>query len=253
MSGSGLMQYDIDLNELAIRLGIDATKVRKSLATYEAMGEIFPMLEKEGCRVGLFGGTALNKIYFGKKQRLSYDLDIFVYSYQKTLRVLKKIGAKMTFSGAFPGRKVTSARMTYKDIVLDLVPIKKIFEEPEKLQLVDLLYYYGQLVPPIIVPSYSIEYLMAEKTFAMLDRNELKDIYDTWIGFRLLTNKRKYISYMNGIAKIRGIRDIIAYSDRQMAGMLANVEYYDKKYVDVTNQPNARMMMKDIKAFIEML
>ncbi len=247
------MPNNINMNEFAIKLGISADKLGRNMAVYEAASELFPKLELAECKVGLFGGTALNKIYFGKRQRLSYDLDLFAYSYKRALKALADIGARIKYTGTFPGKKVVSTRMTYKEVVLDIVDAKAALEEPRKLQLIDLLYYFGQLVPPIVVPSYSIEYLMAEKTMAMSDRNELKDIYDTWAGIKLLKVPDTYLNYLKRIAKDGGVKDVIGHLKHQLANMLANAEYYDKKRVEILDQPNPRIMLREIEAFLDRL
>ena len=248
------MQFDFDFEELATRMGIGEDRLRKNLATYSAMSELFPLLETTGCQVGLFGGTALNKIYFGMRQRLSYDLDIFAYSYRKTLAALGEKGAQMKFEGAFPKRKgLVSARFEYNSIILDVVDAAGIAEKPLKLQAFDLLYYYNQLVPPVVVPSYALGYLLAEKTMALLDRNELKDIYDTWNGMKLLKDVKQYVRSLRKAAKARGIKDIGMHADFQITNMLQNVGYYAKRQIEITDKSaSTQEMLKDIKAFLDM-
>lgn len=246
------MPYNFDLDKLSIELGISTERLSKNIATYGAMSELFPILEVGGCEVGLFGGTALNKIYFGKLQRLSYDLDIFASSRDKTIEVLKNAGAKMKFAGNMPvNKKSPSTRLEYKEIVIDLVEAKKGGEKPSKIQAYDLLYYYGQLVPPVVVPSYSLEYLLASKTTALLDRNELRDIYDTWMGLKLIKDIPKYAKYLKTAAKERGVKDIVTYADYSIHNMLLNIEYYGKKQIEVTNRVSPSIMLKDIKAFLD--
>jgi len=247
------MQYNINLDEVALNVGISADKLEKSISVHSAMSEIFPALEIAGCKVGLFGGTALNKIYFGKAQRLSYDLDIFAYSYAKTIKELEGIGARTEFSGNFPKKKgINSTRMTYKSIMLDIVDAKSLKEQPVKLQAFDLLYYYGQLISPTTVPSYKLEYLLAEKTMAMLDRNELKDIYDMYVGIQLLKEIKTYRKNLLAAAKRQGIKDILAYADMQIHIMMKNGDYYRNKEIEVTNKATALEMLREIKRFIDM-
>ena len=246
------MQHNLDLDKLAIELKISTDRLGKNIATYAAMSELFPALEVAGCEVGLFGGTALNKIYFGKRQRLSYDLDIFVYNYDKTMEALKKNGAKVKYSGVAPmNKKAVSMKMEYRDIILDIVNAKDEIK-PMKLQAFDLLYYYDRLLPPVVVPSYPLEYLLAEKTMALLDRNELRDIYDTWTGISLLKNIEGYAKYIKKAAKARGAGDIVTYADFQIMNMLQNVSYYEKKEIEVSSiHPNTPTMLKGIKAFLD--
>ena len=246
------MAYDLDLDRLALETGISSDRLSKNLATYGAMSTLFPMLEVSGCEVGLFGGTALNKIYFGKKQRLSYDLDIFARNADKALNALEKAGAKRKYSGIMPANlKTPSIRLEYGGIIIDLVEAKKGGEEPAKRQAYDLLFYYGRLVPPVVVPSYSLEYLLAEKTVALLDRNELKDIYDTWIGIQLLKDAKKYLIYLKAVAKERKIKDIAAYADFHITDMLKNTEYYEGRRIETLSKAGPTLMLKGIRTFID--
>ncbi len=244
------MSNESDINELALKLGISADRFERNMATYRAMTEVFPLLEIEECKVGLFGGTALNKIYFGKEQRLSYDIDIMAYSYDKTVGVLERGGATVKYAGAFPGRETKSTKMLYKGIELDILSVKRTLEEPKKVLLTDLLFYYGQHMPQIAVHSYSIEYLMAEKLMAMGNRNELKDIYDSWLGTKLLKNKKQFSIYLKKNAKTVGIENACKYLDIQIEGMLANEAYYKKKNIEVVYQPDFKLMLRDIRVFI---
>ncbi|MHB1830301.1 MAG: nucleotidyl transferase AbiEii/AbiGii toxin family protein [Candidatus Micrarchaeaceae archaeon] len=250
------MQYDIDTERLSMTIGIGKDRLDKDIETYVSMGKIFPFLEGKGLKVGLFGGTALNKIYFGKAQRLSYDLDIFCYSNKRTVEALKETGAKEKYTGMMPAnRAAVSTRMTYGSIVLDLVDAagKYLPEEPKTLQAVSLLYYYRALVLPFNVPSYSLELLLAEKTFAMTERNELRDIYDVWTGMGIMKDKKLYLKYIKGSARRNGINDAIGYIDLGITLMLENVEYYGKRRIETTNARGAGAMLKDIKAFIDTL
>ena len=246
------MRFDFDLDGLALETGISSDRLSKNLATYGAMSTLFPLLEVAGCEVGLFGGTALNKIYFGKKQRLSYDLDIFADGMEKARRVLEKVGAKKTYSGIMPANlKKPSIKMEYEGIRIDLVEAKEGKEKPKKMQAYDLLYYYKQPIPPVVVPSYSLEYLLAEKTVALLERNELKDIYDTWIGIQLLGDVKKYSGYLKDVARERKVRDVVAYADFHIANMLKNTEYYERRQIETLSKASPALMLKDIRTFIE--
>ncbi len=245
------MQYSTDTNRLAMKLGMQKEKLDKSIATYNAITAIFPLLESNGIKAGLFGGTALNKIYFGRAQRLSYDIDLHCYSYDKTIDVLSRNGATLKYHGRIKG--IVSTKLLFGGIELDLVKASGIQERPRPATLTDLLYYFGVPLIPVRVPSYSLEYLLAEKTVAMAERNELKDIYDTWIGLRLLKNKGKYLRYLKLAVKRRGGKWAIEYVDVGLRIMLKNVAYYEKKQIEVLNQERPASMLKDIAAFMERL
>ncbi|MBU6391203.1 MAG: nucleotidyl transferase AbiEii/AbiGii toxin family protein [Candidatus Micrarchaeota archaeon] len=248
------MPYDVNIDQFALRTGINADRLRRNLETYQALAELFPLLEASRCKVGMFGGTAINKIYFGKAQRLSYDIDIFAYDYQRTIKILKENGAFAKYSAAVTwSRKVTATKMSFKDVILDVVDAKNIAEQPAKMQAFDLLYYMGQLVPPVVVPSYSLEYLLAHKTLAMLDRHEMKDIYDMWFGIRLMKEKVAYYRELRKLAKQRKTEDLAVYTDFQLRIMISNIEYYKYKRIEVVSQPDTGIMLREIKAFMDRL
>ncbi|MEM3181301.1 MAG: nucleotidyl transferase AbiEii/AbiGii toxin family protein [Candidatus Micrarchaeaceae archaeon] len=121
-------------------------------------------------------------------------------------------------------------------------------DEDRTLQAIDLLYYLGYLVPPVVIPSFSLEYLLANKTIAMADRNELKDIYDTWMGLRIVKNMQKYRKYLRIVAKERKVPDYRHYLRYQIKEiMLQNLNYYKKRSIDVVETPSTESMLKEIE------
>lgn len=246
------MPYDINFNELAIKTGIATDRLQNNISTYDAMAKLFPILEIEGQKTGLYGGTALNKVYYGKKQRLSYDLDIFCYSYDDTLKVLKKHGAKEVPSISL-SKKHRNSRFIFQNIKLDLWEAgRRVLEEPQKREATDLLYYFNYLIPKVAIPTYSLEYLLAEKTLAMANRNELKDIYDTWTGLQILKNQTKYRKLLKAVFKKNGIPDYLHYLRMQIHVISKNFSYYKQKTIDVTYQPDLKAMIKDIEAILKL-
>jgi predicted nucleotidyltransferase component of viral defense system len=240
------MEYDLD--RLSITTGISPSHLKDDLNTYSVMSFLFPKLEAKDQTFGLYGGTALNKIYFGKNQRLSYDIDLLCYDYKKIFQALKDFKAVLISSS----QRIERAKFNLNGVEIDLWGIKKetAIETPEKRELVDLLHYFGYLVPSILAPSYSIEYLIAEKTIALADRNMLKDIYDTWRGLKLLEDKNKYKKYINKISE----RDDISgfpYVLSQLEFMAKNINYYKKETIDLIYQPDIELMLNEIKSYIE--
>ena len=240
------MEFDVD--KIAMQTGISSTRIKDDLATYSVMSELFPKLEISNQNIGLYGGTALNKIYFGKYQRLSYDIDLFSYNYKETFDFISKLGAVLVSKSNERER----CKFRFKGVDIDIwgVKSKEILEMPEKRELFDLLYYLGYLIPPLAVPSYSLEYLMAEKTFALADRNMLKDIYDLWRGFKVLENKNRYKEYIKKIGKLNKI-DLFSYAVNQIEFMLKNIKYYRKESIDILYQPDAEIMLNEIKLSIQ--
>ncbi len=241
------MPFDFDPNEIALKTGIASDRIRNNVNTYVAMSKVFPALEAAGQDVGLYGGTALNKVYFGKRQRLSYDLDIFCRDRKAAAAALEKGGARHVKSDVAGGRGEL-LRMEFEGVQLDIWEVKKWIERPAKREASDLLYYLGYLVPPVMVPTYSLEYLLAEKAVAMMDRNELKDIYDLWLGLQILKHRENFRKCLRTVARRRGIKDLKGYYAYQAATMRDGVDYYRRKAIDVVYQPPAEAMLKDVES-----
>jgi hypothetical protein len=240
------MLNEPNFDEAAIRIGIASDRLREGLRTHEVMGVLFPALEVAGLEVGLYGGTALNKIYFGKRQRLSYDIDIYCVSLPGVVKAIRSLGGEQVAGVKEKFGRNERRRLRLRGVDIDLWEAK-MPEKPAKLQAVDLLQYLGYLVQPVVVPSFSLEYLLANKTIAMADRNELKDIYDTWMGLSLIRDKRKYRRYLRAVSRERGIEDYEGYIDYQISDvMLRNLGYYEKRRIDVTEVPTTERMLREI-------
>ncbi len=246
------MPYNINFDRLAIATGIATDRLKAGLSTYDAMARLFPMLEVDGHEVALYGGTALNKVYFGKRQRLSYDLDIYCYSYESTLKSLRGYGAVEVPSHTFSkGQK--NSRFIFQNTRLDLWKAGgRRAERPAKRVAHDLLEYFNVLVPPVAVPTYSMEYLLANKTLTMAARAEVKDIYDTWIGLQLPRDDSKYQRYIRANAGAMGIKDYGFFIDSMMHTVRKNPGYYKDKRIDALHQPPVLAMVKDIAAALDL-
>jgi len=242
------MEFDAD--KIAMETGISASRVKDDLVIYSVMSELFPKFEINKQKIGLYGGTALNKIYFEKYQRLSYDIDLFSYDYKKTFDFISKLGAVLISKSSEKER----CKFRFNGVDIDVWGLKSggIIEKPVKKELFDLFYYLGYLIPPLVVPSYSLEYLMAEKTFALADRNMLKDIYDTWRGFKIMKDKKKYKEYIEKLGRLNSI-DLFSYTVSRISFMLKNIKYYRKERIDLLYQPDPEIMLNEIKLAIKNL
>lgn len=204
-----------NFDTIVSRTGISGEKLRKEIEVMEALQSLMLILTNEGEEFALYGGTALNKIYFGSKQRLSYDIDIESFSYTSTEKLLRKIcGLAIPFDKA--------ARFTYKNVQIDLTKAQMI-EEPKLYLAKSLLNFFDYPIASVNVVSYSLEYLMARKTMALLSRMVNKDIYDAWMGFQSMKDKKKYKNYL----------DKLAVSEKtDIKYLVAQLKFYhEKKYI----------------------
>ena len=53
--------------------------------------ELNALFASEGQKVALFSGGALNKIYFGKDQQLSYGIDMESFAFEKSIALLQRV------------------------------------------------------------------------------------------------------------------------------------------------------------------
>jgi predicted nucleotidyltransferase component of viral defense system len=205
------------------------------------MPVLFNLLESSKQKVGLYGGTALNKIYFGKRQRLSYDIDLFCYDFKSTVKLLEANGAVVKLLAD------VRAEFGFNGIRLDLWAALKIAEEPMKRQANSILSFFDYPLVSQFVPSYSLEFLLAQKIVTMSSRNLIRDIYDAWVGLELVKDRRKFERYLDKAEVKADIDARKAFKDI----IMRNPEYYKGKEVDAISSPPAEEMIKDIARMLE--
>ena len=230
------------LIRIATKTNIATEKLEHEINLLQTMPVLFALLENNKQKIGLYGGTALNKIYYGKRQRLSYDLDLFCYNFKDTLKLLIENGAKK--SGLSSDAR---AALIYNDVKIDMWGVSKLEEEPKKLQVVSLLSFFDYPVVNSVAPSYSLEFLLARKLVAMSSRSLIRDIYDTWIGLQLIKNKKRFYHYLDREESGANLDVKKAFRDIIMKG----VDYYKGKTVDAIDAPTAERMIKEIAEMLE--
>ncbi len=190
--------------------GISDTYIKYDLALTSFISFFFSIVKDSKLDVVLYGGTALNRGFFGEKQRLSVDIDLETRSNRKAL--VSKI------ANLFKERKVDSTIPKNSEglIVVNWENGKKIrieitgqkFRVDEKsIDLIPLSNYLN--LPTAItynVRSYTLEYLMARKLYALSRRLIYKDMYDAYIGLGMV-KKREFKKY---VGMVGGDYDIVA-------------------------------------------
>ncbi len=234
------MEYNID--EIGLKTGINPDKINKEIQVMDALHNLTILLGNSMQKFGLYGGTAMNKIYFGEKQRLSYDLDIEAYTYMKTKQILTNVSSvTSSFSKA--------DRFTYKNVQIDLTKATG-FEMPKLYTATSLISFFNYPIAEVVVQSYSLEYLLARKTLALLSRVVDKDIYDTWMGLNMVKDIEKYRRY---------IKKFMQQEHTDSKHLISQLEYYldneiiknERAKIEVLMIPNLRLMIKDILSKFE--
>jgi predicted nucleotidyltransferase component of viral defense system len=226
-----------DLEELAVKTGIKSDKLGKEIKVMGALQELTMIFGNENQKIGLYGGTALNKIYFGDRQRLSYDLDIEAFSYKKTAAVIRKVS-----ESEVPFHK--TARFIYKEVQIDFTSAIGM-EEPVLCKASSLLSNFGYPIATVNVPSYSLEYLMARKTMALLSRMLNKDIYDAWMGLNIMKDAKKYKLY---------VKKLVKKENADLNHLIAQLNFYSKNKfikdtatdIEALRVPMPSLMVTDI-------
>ncbi len=234
------MEYNIE--EIGLKTGINPDKINKEIQVMDALHNLTILLGNSMQKFGLYGGTAMNKIYFGEKQRLSYDLDIEAYTYMKTKQTLTNVSSVTTsFSKA--------DRFTYKNVQIDLTKATG-FEMPKLYTATSLISFFNYPIAEVVVQSYSLEYLLARKTLALLSRVVDKDIYDTWMGLNMVKDIEKYRHY---------IKKFMQQEHTDSKYLISQLEYYldneiiknERAKIEVIMIPNLRLMTRDILSKFE--
>lgn len=178
---------------------------------------------------------ALNKIYFGERQRLSCDLDIERFDLVKAKKLIGSISEQsVQFKKA--------ARFIYKGVQIGLTKAIEM-EKPKIMNAKSLLNFFWYPIASVNVPSYSLELLMAKKAMALLSRMVNKDIYDSWTGLKLMSDKKKFSKYLELLS---------VEQDLDIPYMLMQLRFYSNggfikdMSIDALNYPSSKIMVNDI-------
>lgn len=159
-------------SELSISTGISEEKLQVEANLIERMRELFSRHEPG---YALYGGTALNMVYFGKKQRISYDLDVRADNFEE---------CEKNFSGLFRHEIKTPKMHRFVDengIRIDLASGHSGWA-PKRRRANAILHYFGFPVYSADILTYDFECLFAEKIMAFTARGLPKDLYDVWLA-----------------------------------------------------------------------
>lgn len=191
---------------------IEPSDIKYEVEMLDFSSRLFSELEKEKVPFYLFGGTALNKGFFGGRQRLSKDLDIeldrrgFDNTARKFESIIIRIGYPNFRAEKYGGRCALHVYIgkNIDEIKIDITPQKNTIKG-ERVTLHSVLEYAGIPVKTVDVMSYPFEYLLAYKVSALQRRMLYKDIYDTYIGLQLGLDASKFMRYLGKFGNPKGI------------------------------------------------
>ncbi|MFP3950482.1 MAG: nucleotidyl transferase AbiEii/AbiGii toxin family protein [Candidatus Micrarchaeia archaeon] len=141
----------------------------------------------------MYGGTALNMVYFGKRQRISYDIDLKCENLKKTEKEFGKVF----------GHEIKTNKMhrfvDENKIKIDLSG-KNVDAEPKKMRAESIPFHFGYGMYYADVLTYAYEILFAEKLLAFANRGVPKDLYDVWVGKDMPFERELLLETLVGMA-----------------------------------------------------
>ncbi len=232
---------------IAVQFGLPLQYVIKEFYVFDVLGQITMATAGENNFV-FKGGTALNKVYLGRMQRFSEDLD-FDFDSKSIAEVrekCKQIAGKIEGYEIAEYRKVRDTIQFYckyeripgeKDHIRVDVARKKIMAaKPQIIKPAESLYTQRSVVG---FYTYSLEDLVARKMHALRTRTEGKDFYDVFNALPLCANLEPAMEKMlesEGSRETVGvfIENTTALIKRQDAKKLRNLT---NPFIPMNNRP----------------
>ncbi len=223
--------------------GISMERISFDFYLTRFINNFFNRINTSMADVYLYGGTALNRGFFEKKQRLSIDLDIEVpkKSFSKGIHDIKKAlgNAGYTETESIKSKDTFAAYVheNGNEIPIRLEVRKQMLGiKKENINLHSLLEYYGVPTSVALAPSYPFEYLLAYKMNALAARMLYKDLYDVYTGLQMLKNKKEFTSYIDRIDRLKEVNIFDEIDDMVNSGIYRHIGESDKTYEGMVQQ-----------------
>lgn len=188
-----------EINLLVGTTGINDTYIKYDLELSNFISLFFSVIKDNNLDLILHGGTALNRGFFGEKQRLSVDIDLETKSNKKIIinkiiNALKNKGITSEVPANINGLIIAHTKNESR--IRIEISERKFDVKTQKIDLIPLTNYlqFTSLITYDVI-SYPLEYLMARKLNALSRRLIYKDIYDTYIGLNIIKEGpfKKYV------------------------------------------------------------
>ena len=244
-----------NINLLVGATGITDTYIKYDIELSNFISLFFSIIKDNDLGVILYGGTALNRGFFGEKQRLSVDLDLETNDNirivtDKLVMLLKSRNIFSEIHSGVNGLIITHAKNNVR-IRIELSK-KKFAVKAQKIDLIPLTNYLN--FPSLItygVMSYPLEYLMARKLSALSRRLIYKDLYDTYMGLNIIKGNilKRYVKV---IEKDYDIIEATLYYLKK--GILDRTDRFDyKNHIQLKYRKSEEFMANDISDKLEKL
>lgn len=204
------MAYDNELLNLAYaRTGISPASLVYDLELSSFINLFFQEISRLGIHLNVYGGTPLNRGFFGEKQRLSLDLDLAMPSSRRlnadiinVRDVIKSIGYKEVRHKLL--EEGFAAYVSRGESIIKIEMRKReLAAKTQYITLHPVLEYYGLATVATRVPSYEFEYLLASKLHAFARRMIYRDLYDSFMGLQVAKDTGKLVKYVKLLDKKR--------------------------------------------------
>lgn len=187
---------------IAIQHGLPLQFVIKEFHLFNVLSQIVAFTSQNNRKLVFKGGTALSKVYLGKAQRFSEDIDFDLDAdIEKVMLFSKELAGTLKEYNITEFRKVHDTVQFYcnydnllggKDHIRVDIASKPIITSKSLVQKQAVSEFIGSSVSGFYV--YDIEDLLARKLNALGNRAEGKDFYDVHIGLPLCKQMGKAIA-----------------------------------------------------------
>lgn len=178
---------------IAIQYGLPLQFVIKEFHLFNVLSQIVAFTSQKSRKLVFKGGTALSKVYLGKSQRFSEDIDFDMEAdIDNLMKFSKELAVTLKEYSITEFRKVHSTVQFYcnydnllggKDHIRIDIASKPIVTSKPLLQKQAISEFTGSSVSGFYV--YDIEDLLARKLNALSSRAEGKDFYDVYMALPL--------------------------------------------------------------------
>lgn len=205
-----------EARQAAAKTGIGLQYVMKEARVFDIWSKICRVILSEDivdhATIICKGGTPLNKIFFGKVQRFSEDLDMDIFFKNKLEREDKIQFIKDNIISTLTGSYTIPKEARKRNIILFFCQFQNEQNEKDNVQIEfnigesrtgndEIARAKSYLLPLNVdrVPVYSLDTLIAKKLKAFYERNEGKDVYDLYYGLQLDNNSEKIVAILEDV------------------------------------------------------
>jgi len=211
-----------EARQAAAKVGIGLQYVLKEARVFDIWSKICPAFLSEDiaskATIICKGGTPLNKVYLGKVQRFSEDIDMDIFFKDKKEREDKIQFIKDKIIPILNSSYTIPKEARRKNIILFFCRFKNEIGMNDNIQLEfnigetktgidEIASAHSEILPLKLdnIPVYSFDTLIAKKMKAFYEREEGKDVYDIYRSLKLSNNIKKVIPILKDVLKTSGI------------------------------------------------